>query len=227
MNEKIRRFICKIAINEEGGGLGILFIGLSIILLLLIIFINMADYTLYTYKRNAVSKAMDYAVTAASQQIKINENIDGISKGFSDVSGKKLLEGVEINMEKASTTINEMFYRNVGYSTINIDNNLLLCSTSLENDSLKYTIMINGSLLEFGELEEPSDLESVINGALSRFWPDSGKTCIYINGNPKTNMVGKGTYLFAVINDIEIKGLISKRKISLSSFAGAKLERSR
>ncbi len=207
--------------------MGTLFIGLSVILLLLIIFINMADYSLYTYKRNEVSKAMDYAVTAASQQIKINENIDGISKGFSDVSGKRLLEGVEINMEKASNTFNEMFYRNVGYSTINIDNNLLLCSTSLENDSLKYTVMVNGSLLEFGELEEPSGLESVINGALSRFWPDSGKTGIYINGNPKTNMVRKGTYLFAVINDMEIKGLISKRKISLSSFAGAKLERSR
>lgn len=207
--------------------MGTLFIGLSVILLLLIIFINMADYSLYTYKRNEVSKAMDYAVTAASQQIKTNENIDGISKGFSDVSGKRLLEGVEINMEKASTTFNDMFYRNIGCSTINIDNNLLLCSTSLEDDSLKYTVMANGSLLEFGELEEPSGLESVINGALSRFWPDSGKTDIYINGNPKTNMVLKGTYLFAVINDIEIKGLISKRKISLSSFAGAKLERSR
>ena len=226
MSKQIRCLITNLSANEEGGGLGTLFIGLSAILLLLIIFINIADYSLYTYKRNEVSKAMDYAVTAASQQIKA-ERIEEMSRGFSDVSGKMLLEGVEINMSKASAAFNEIFYRNVSLSGININNNLLLCSTTLTNDSLKYTIYANGSTFEQGEIKEPSELENIINTAFSCLWPDSDKTGIYINGNPKTNMVEKGTYLFAVIIDIEIKGLISKRKISLSSFAGAKLERDR
>lgn len=224
MSKKISRITSNLPINEKGGGLGTLFIGLSAIVLLLMIFINIADYSLYTYKRNEVSKAMDYAVTAASQQIKA-EHPEEMSKGFSDTSGKKLLEGVEINMSTASAAFNEIFYRNVSLSSININNNLLLCSTTLKNGSLKYTIHANGSTFEQGEIKEPSELENIINTALSRLRPDSDKTGIYINGNPRTNMVEKGTYLFALIRDIEIKGLISKRKISLSSFAGAKLER--
>lgn len=224
MSKKISRIKSNLPINEEGGGLGTLFIGLSVILLILMIFINIADYSLYTYKRNEVSKAMDYAVTAASQQIKA-EHLEEMSKGFSDTSGKKLLEGVEINMSTASAAFNEIFYRNVSLSSININNNLLLCSTTLTNGSLKYTIHANGSTFEQGEIKEPSELENIINTALSCLWPDSDKTGIYINGNPRTNMVERGIYLFAVISDIEIKGLISKRKISLSSFAGAKLER--
>ena len=68
-----------------------MFIGISIIAFLLVIFLNIADYSIFTYKRNEISRALDYAVTAAVQQIKTNESIEGLAEGFSDNSGKKCL----------------------------------------------------------------------------------------------------------------------------------------
>lgn len=225
MSERIRSMLYNIALNEDGGGLGTLFIGLMVILLLLTSLINIADYSLYTYKRNEISKAMDFAVTAAAQQIEPKEATEGISKGFSDVSGQSLLEGVEINISQARTIFQDIFHKNISSSVVSINDNLLLCSAYSQNGKLKYTTSVGGSLQAQGELEDPAKIEEVINAAISRFWPDNEKTGIYVSGNHKTNMIEKGTYLFAVVNAIEIEGLVSKRKVSLLSFAGAKLER--
>ncbi len=211
--------------DEYGGGLSILFIGISIIALVLVIFLNIADYSVYTYKRNEITKAMDYAVTAAAQQLKTSESLVGLSSGFSDHSGKKLLENVEINIDKASVTFTDILSRNNNIPAISINDRLLLCSTYSEKGRVKYTVKANGWPLEHGETGGPQDIEAIINDSLEAFWPESHKTLIYVNGNPYTNMVEKGTYLFAVIKDVEITGIFSKRKISLSSFAGAKLER--
>lgn len=211
--------------DEFGGGLGILFIGISIMVLVLVIFLNIADYSIYTYKRNEITKALDYAVTAAVQQLKVSENLVGLSSGFSDDSGKKLLENVEINIDKAEITFTDILSRNINISEPSENHKLLLCSTYMDKGRVKYTIKATGYPTEHGEAERPQDMETKINDALEAFWPDSQKTSIYVNGNPYTNMLEKGTYLFAVLKDIEITGIFSKRKISLSSFAGAKLER--
>ena len=224
-NKEVTLMLKSLLLDEFGGGLGILFIGISIIVLVLIIFLNVADYSIYTYKRNEITKAMDYAVTAAVQQLKTSESLVGLSAGFSDDSGKKLLENVEINIDKASITFTDILSRNNNIPVFYVNDKLLLCSTYSEKGRVKYTIKVTGRPLEHGETGGPQDMEAIINDALEAFWPDSHKTSIHVNGNPYTNMFEKGTYLFAVLKDVEITGIFSKRKISLSSFAGAKPER--
>ena len=211
--------------DELGGGLGILFIGISIIAFLLVIFLNIADYSIFTYKRNEISRALDYAVTAAVQQIKTNESIEGLAEGFSDNSGKKMLENIQINMDKAEITFTDILNRNSNISEIYVNRKLLLCSTYVDKGMVKYKIKATGYPTEYGETESPQDLEGIINNAMEAYWPSGHKTSIYVNGNPYTNMFEKGTYLLAVLKEVEITGIFSKRKVNLSSFAGAKIER--
>jgi Flp pilus assembly protein TadG len=211
--------------NEAGSGMGTLFTGLAVILMISAIFLNLADYSIYTYKRNEISKALDYAVTAASQQIDTSRSIDGISNGFSDATGTKLLDNVQINIDEAAKTFLTVFYNNFKVSDFNINNNLLLCTTVSDNGKLKFTIKVENRPLVQGELNDSLQLEGKINKVLLECWPDSGAGEIYVDGNPKTNNFEKGTYILAVLKDLEVKGLFSDRKISLTSFAGAKLIR--
>lgn len=212
--------------NERGGGLGTIFIGMAIILLAFLIFINIADYSLFTYKRNAISKAMDYAVTSAVQQINNSQSVAGVANGFSEDTGEQLLEGVEIDIDVATKTFLSIFYKNYNSNGINIDNNLLLCATSSLNHKLSYTMKTGTEMISEGSLENPVLIEKEINQAIDEHWPSSlGNSQIYINGNPKTNIIENGTYLFAYINELKITGLYYQRNVNLSSFAGAKLHR--
>lgn len=212
--------------SESGGGVGIIFIGLSVILLAFVVFINIVDYSIFTYKRNAISKAMDYAVTAAVQQINKNQSIVGVANGFTEDTGKKLLEGVEIDVDMANRTFLDVFYANYKLDNLSINNSLLICVTSSRNEKLRYAIMANAELIIEGDLDNPLLVEERINQAIDQIWTSSeDDNQVYINQNPKTNMIENGTYLFAFINDIKITGLFSQRQLNLSSFAGAKLER--
>lgn len=212
--------------SESGGGMGIIFIGLSVILLAFVVFINIVDYSLFTYKRNAISKAMDYAITAAVQQINKNQSVVGVANGFTEDTGKRILDGVEIDVDMANRTFLNVFYANYNLDNLNINNSLLICATSRQSEKLKYTIKSGTELIFEGELDNSLLVEGRINQAITQYWPGSeNNNQVYINGNPKTNMIENGTYLFAFINDIKITGLYSQRQINLSSFAGAKLER--
>ncbi len=229
-NRDYKRKLTRFVYCETGGGLGTLFIGLTIIVLVLVVFLNIADYSLYTIKRNAIAKALDYAVTASVQQINRSSSIEGIAGGFSETSGKKLQNGIELNMESAVDIFVSIYYRNI--DSFSIEDKVLLCATSVQGGNMKYKIIagIPGDMAYAatyeGTLEDPTMLESKINTAALLAWPDTeDNSSIYINGNPKTNLIENGTYIFALLKDIELKGLFSKRKVNLSSFAGAKVER--
>ncbi len=206
--------------------MGTLFIGLSALVAVLIVFVNIADYSIYTYKRNELSGAMDYAVTAASQQISYINSMEGVSDGFSPDTGQKLLENVKIDMGTAETAFLEVFKKNYSAPDKDITDNLLLCSTYTDSAGrIHYDIKAGQNLAFSGTVEDTLLLEDRVNNALKAYWPENTTASIYVNGNSKTNQLEKGTYLLAVINDIEISGVLSKRKISLSSFTGAKVER--
>ena len=212
--------------NESGGGIGIIFIGLSAILLAFVVFINIVDYSLFTYKRNAISKAMDYAVTAAVQQVNKNQSVVGVANGFTEDTGKKLLDGVEIEVDMANRTFLNVFYANYKLDNLSINDNLLICATSRGREKLKYAIKAGTGPIFEGELDDSLLVEGRINQAITQYWPSAEDNAqVYINGNLKTNMIENGTYLFAFINNIKIAGLYSERQINLSSFGGAKLER--
>jgi hypothetical protein len=211
--------------SESGGGVGIIFIGLAAILLAFVVFINIVDYSLYTYKRNAISRAMDYGITAAVQQIDKNQSTVGVANGFTEDTGEKRLEDIEINVDTANNTFLNVFYANYKLDGLSIHDNLLICATSSHNERLRYSIKAKTELIFEGDLDNCMMVEDRINQAIEQFWPSSNENKVYVNGNPKTNIIENGTYLFAYINDIKITGLYSQRQINLSSFAGAKLER--
>lgn len=211
--------------KENGGGLGVLFTGMAVLFLTLVVLVNIADYSIFTYKRNAISRAMDYGVTAAVQQIDKSRSIDGISKGFAEETGKKLLDGVEINIDAANSAFLTIFNKNYNTGIGDIDNKLLVCATASQDGRLNYIIRSDPKPVLQAELDEPSMLEDTINQAVTQYWPEADASKVYINGNPKTNMLEDGTYFFALIKDVEITGLYSTRKITLTSFAGARLER--
>lgn len=212
--------------SQVGGGLGIVFIGLGAILLAFTILINIADYSILTYKRNAISKAMDYAVNAAVQELNINQSIFGLAEGFAEGTGSRSLDGVKLDIDRAQETFLMVFYQNYNSSNFSIDDKLLLCATHTIEQNLKYIMKAGNGQIYEGNLENPEFLESRINQAINQYLINSEDTSqVYLNGNEKTNIIEKGVYLFAFIKDIRIKGLYSQRTTSLSSFAGARVER--
>ncbi len=212
--------------SQAGGGLGIVLIGLGAILIAFTILINIADYSILTYKRNAISKAMDYAVNAAVQELNINQSIIGLADGFAEDTGSRSLDGVKLDIDRAQETFLMVFYENYNSINFSIDEKLLLCTTHTIEQNLRYIMKAGNGQINEGNLENPELLESRINQAIDQYWINSEDTSqIYINGNEKTNILEKGVYLFAFIKDIKIKGLYSQRTTSLSSFAGARVER--
>ncbi len=206
--------------------MGIVIIGLGAILLAFMILINVADYSILTYKRNAISKAMDYAITAAVQEINLNQSVTGLADGFAEATGNRSVDGVKIDIDRAHKTFLTVFYKNFNSYDFSIDANLLLCSTHTMEQNLKYVIKAGNAYITEGNVKTPELLENRINQAINNYWTNSEDASqVYINGNEKTNMLENGTYLFAFIKDIKIKGLYSQRTTSLSSFAGAKIER--
>lgn len=211
--------------DKKGGGLGTIFLGLSFVVIILFIMLNMADYSVYSYKRSQIAKAMDYAVTAASQQIQPISESAGVSYGFYEDTGQMSTEMLEINIETANRMFLEIFLENVSVPGEDIQGKLLLCTTVEVEGKIRYSMKVKYGQYVNGQVENPSDLQDVINTALSDYWLEGNKDEVFINGNYKTNMVERGTYLFAVLSNIEISGLLATRQISLSSFAGAKVER--
>ncbi len=207
--------------------MGVLFIGLAVTFLVLLVFVSAADYAVYTYKRNSVSKAMDYAVTAAVQNINKDKSLQGLSEGFDENTGTRLTDGIEIDIDKAETTFLSVFEANSSQRQTDIKRNLLICATSVSGEDVDYRIKTSSGEVIVGNVETPYLIEDRINAAAKSCWPDSYEESsrISINSNPKSNMIEKGTYLFAYIKGIKITGIFTQRKLALSCFGGAKLER--
>ncbi|EPR14340.1 hypothetical protein L323_00630 [Ruminiclostridium papyrosolvens C7] len=207
--------------------MGVLFIGMAVTFLVLFVFVSVADYAVYTYKRNSISKAMDYAVTAAVQDINKYKSLEGLSEGFNENTGTKITDGIEIDIDRAETTFLSVFESNSNHEQTDIKGNLLICATSVSGENVNYKIKTSSGEVSDGTVEDPYLIEDRINDTAKSCWPDSyeDNSRISINGNPKTNMVEKGTYLFAYIKGIRITGIFTQRKLALSCFGGAKLER--
>ncbi len=204
-----------------------LFIGLAVTFLVLFVFVNVADYAVYTYKRNTISKAMDYAVTAAVQDIDREKSLEGLAKGFDENTGKRLSDGVEIDIHSAERTFLSVFDFNCNREQTDIRDNLLICATSASGEEVNYKIKTPGGEIVDGTVNEPYLMEDRINNAAEVCWADSdvSKDKISINVNPKTNMIERGTYVFAYIKGIKITGIFTERKLTLSCFGGAKVDR--
>jgi hypothetical protein len=214
--------------NKKGSGLTMVFIGLSGMLLVLIIFISIADFALYSTKRNMISRGIDYAVCAAIQEIDSMESEDGLAKGFDETTGKLLVDGIVLNEARSDNAFFSTLQINTGIMREVLSDNMLIITISPNMTGLEYVLRKGQQKLE-GSVTSPVQLEPIINNAIEQFWEDTSQEqdshIIYVNGNLDTNQFKKVPYYMVFIKDYRINGLFRKRTATFVGFAGAKIER--
>lgn len=214
--------------SQRGSGLSIIFLGFTVTLLILLIFLSIADYAVYSTKRNTISRGIDYAVCAAIQEIDCVESEEGLASGFDEVTGKTLVDDIVINEARADNTFFSTLQMNTGINSEAISSNTMIVTLSPRAEGMDYNIH-NGQQRVEGSVSSTEQLEPVINNAVERFWdgadPKQDSQVIYINGNPKTNQFKKVPYYLVFIKDYQINGLLKRRTATFVGFAGAKIER--
>ena len=214
--------------SQKGSGLTVVFLGLSGILIVLLVFLSIADYALYSTKRNIISRGIDYAVCAAIQEIDRTESKDGPASGFDETMGKMLVDGIVLNEASSDNAFFSTMQMNFGIKRENISDHILIITVSPNTAGLNYIIRKGQQRLE-GSVTSPDQLEPAINNVVRQFWEgtdlEQDGHIVNVNGNLKTNQFKKVPYYLVFIKDYQIDGLFKKRTAMFVGFAGAKIER--
>jgi hypothetical protein len=195
--------------------------------LILLVFLSIADYALYSAKRNAICHGIDYAVCAAIQEIDTAESEEGLATGYDEETGKTLVDGIVINERKSDNAFFSTLQSNTGVSPEAVRDKTLVVITSPNATGLDYKIHMGEQEID-GTLQSQEQLENVINSAVRQFWNGSqvqDRQVIYVNGNPKTNGFKNVPYYMVFMKDLQINGLFKRRTATFVGFAGAKMER--
>lgn len=224
MSRSNRRAVLK---DCRGGAFGILLLGIVLSMAAILILVNSIDFALYSYKRNLISKAIDYGVSAAVQEIDAVKSEDGLSESF-DEQGKILLDHIYIHEGRADNAFFNTFENNTGIGRLQIQSHILLTIANPTDTGL--TCKIKWGTLVYEEiLRTPAELEGVVNSRINEFWNpvdiEADKHLVYVNGNPKTNSFGKKPYYLVFIKEYPIQGLFRRRTATFVSFKGAKVDR--
>lgn len=216
--------------SNKGGGLAIMFLSITIIVLILLVFVNIADYALYSIKRNTISKGIDYAVCAAIQEIDNTESESGLATGYDETTGQLSVDNITLNEARADNAFFSTLQSNTGIIRAAVESNVLVVLANPTDMALDYIIKKDVERTE-GSISSPYGLEALINNKINEYWdasdPSTDRQIIYINGNLKTNQFKKVPYYIVFIKDYEIDGLFRKRTATFVGFAGAKIERSK
>lgn len=214
--------------SQKGSGLAVVFLGLSAILLILLVFSSIADYALYSIKRNIISRGIDYAVCAAIQEIDRTESEDGLASGFDETTGKMLVDGIILNEASSDNAFFTTLQINTGINRETISSNTMIVTVSPNTAGMDYIIRKGQQRLE-GSVTSPDQLEPIINNGVGQFWggtdSEENSHIIYVNGNPETNQFKKVPYYMVFIKDYQIDGLFKKRTATFVGLASAKIER--
>lgn len=202
--------------------------GISVVLVLVMVFLNIADYALYSTKRNLIARGIDHSVCAAIQEVDLHLSKSGLSEGFDLESGKILVNDIRLNEQTAENAFWGTLAANAGVSRDNIYSNILITYVWPTTAGISYLVKKDNERHE-GFVSSPDRLEQAINNAISTLWStdsqESDSHVIYVNGNPSTNEFKKAPYFLVFIKDYQIDGLFRKRTATFVGFAGAKLER--
>ena len=214
--------------KNNGGGMAIMLLSTTIIILILLVFVNIADYALYSIKRNTISKGIDYAVCAAIQEIDNTESKSGLATGYDETTGKLSVDNIILNEVSADNAFYSTLQSNTGIDRDTVQNNVLTVIANPTDTVLEYIIKTGMDRTE-GNVSSPVSLESVINNKINEYWntsdPFNDNQIIYVNGNLKTNQFKKVPYYIVFIKNYEIDGLFRKRTATFVGFSGAKIER--
>ena len=208
--------------------LKVIIMGIAVILTLIFVFTSIADYALYSTKRNLIAHGIDYAVCAAIQEIDMSASNEGLSKGFDPQTGKLLSDNIKLNEPTAGNAFFGTLESNTGIKRNDISKDTLIAYINPSSTGINYVLKKDSQRIE-GFAVSPDKLETAINNTINILWdtniPESDKHTIYVNGNPSTNEFKKVPYLLVFIKNHQINGLFRKRTATFIGFAGAKLER--
>ena len=214
--------------DKRGSGLTVIFIGLTGILLVLLVFLSIADYALYSTKRNQICHGINYAVCAAIQEIDRTKSEEGLASGFDENIGMALVDEIVLDEEQADNAFFSTLKANTGIKREAVSGNTLIVTVSPKATGLDIILRNDTTRIE-GSVGSPELLEPAINSAVERLWQDSSpeqdRHVIYVNGNLETNQFQKVPYYMVFIKDYQIDGLFRKRTATFVGFAGAKIER--
>ena len=212
--------------SNKGSGLSTILLSLSGIVIVVLILFNISDYSLYSYRKSSISKAIDYSVSAAIQETDINSSRVGLANGFDDTTGNINTDNIFINESVADNAFYNTFQNNCGISQATISPYIMIIIVNPTSSGLNYIIK-SLSQRSIGSVLNPSALETVINTNINNFYGISGpdSNLIYVNGNPKTCQFDKKPYYMVFIKNFEIDGLFKKRNSTFISFKGANIER--
>jgi Na+-transporting methylmalonyl-CoA/oxaloacetate decarboxylase gamma subunit len=106
--------------GSRGGGMSIVFLGMAVIFLVMLIFVNAVDYSLYSAKRSMISRAVDYSVCAAVQEIDIEKSKEGLSLEYDEDTGVPSAGCIFLDEEKADNAFFSTFHANTGIDEASI-----------------------------------------------------------------------------------------------------------
>lgn len=204
------------------------FLSLMVMLLILIVVVNAADYALYSFKRNMIGKAIDYSVCAAVQEIDRTKSAEGLSRGYDEATGSILVDNIYIDEISADNAFFATFQSNTGIRRDTMKDKMLVIIMNPTSTGIEYIIK-KDTAREQGAVTGPGEIEGIINAAISEYYNTSAsendRQEIYVNGNPVTNEFKKRPYYMVFIRNYEIDGLFRRRTATYVGFAGAKMER--
>ena len=215
-------------IGNDGGGLAVTFLSLMVMLLILIVVVNAADYALFSFKRNMIGKAIDYSVCAAVQEIDRIKSEEGLSQGYDEASGNILVDGIYIDETSADNAFFSTFQINTGIQRDTVEEKVLAIIMNPTSSCIEYIIKKDAARME-GSITDPAQIEGIINAAILEYCntsePENDEQKIYVDGNPETNEFKKRPYYMVFIKNYEIDGLFRKRTATYVGLAGAKAQR--
>ncbi len=214
----------------SGGGLAVIFIGMLAVILIFTVFLNIADYSIFAYNKDVISKSVDYAVCAAVQELDISQSSDGLSQGYSD-EGATSIKGIRIDTAKAMAVFLDTLKSNSRLLSKNFKSNIIGCTTYANDSGMNYEICTYNdmgiSIIAKGKVDMPSQIEDIINNTAQnlRSEAETQNSMVYVNGNPNTNFFENGSYFLVFVRGVRVMGLNSERSLDFIGFAGSRVYR--
>lgn len=212
--------------GSKGGGMSIFLFSMAVVCLVLLVLLNVADYMLYSAKRNIIARAVDYSVCSAIQEIDVARSREGLSLGYDENTGIPSVASIFLNEEHADNAFFCTFRANAGIDETSIRPYVTRVIVYPLEDSLECRFK-KGSREAVQRVDDEELLEGIINSRIME-WQDDDSVdshIIYVNGNPYTQEFKRRPYYMVVIKDYEIDGLFKRRSATFVGFAGARIER--
>jgi len=219
LNAELKRIISDI----DGGAMSVIIMGIAGFFVAILIFLSIADISIYSYKKRLIGVALDYAVSAAVQEIDTEKSRDGIARAFSN-DGKVSMTGVYFNEAKADKAFESTITDNINIDLKSMNNKLIRVMVSPETDGIYYS-MRDINKTEAGHSENIDQIESILNNRMNSLGNTVDNHKVFVNGNAASNSFEKRPYYMVFIRDYEIDGLISHRKATFICFKAAKIYR--